>query len=211
MSIAHKISVFNRGRKWKYFLELINPEKGVKILDAGYSDNDYYEGSNFLEKHYPFPKNITALGLDEPKNVSKKYPKVKFVQYDGKLFPFDDKEFDVCWSNAVIEHVGNYEKQLMFMKEIKRVAKAAFITTPNKYFPIEVHTRTPLLHFLPKKIFDKYLILVGKKWAAGNYMNLLSLKDLKKILAAADISNYKIKKNMFFFFTLDFVITFGEN
>lgn len=141
-----------------------------------------------------------------PKKYLERYPKIRTVKYDGKKFPFDHKEFDICWSNAVIEHVGDKDAQIFFLKEMQRVAKRSFITTPNKHFPIEVHTRVPLLHFLPKKVFDKCLLLIGKKWATGNYMNLLSLKELKMILSDAGISNYKIIKNKLFFSTLDFVI-----
>ncbi len=95
------------------------------------------------------------------------------------------------------------------MKEIKRVSRKAFITTPNRNFPIEVHTRTPFLHmFLPRHVFHKYLSMTGKGWAAGDYMNLLSHEDLTKMLGEAGIENYKIIKNKLFFFTLDFVIIF---
>lgn len=210
MSIAYKISVYNRKRKWKIFLEVIKPSSKTTILDVGFSEDEYSEIENFLEKNYPYLQNVTALGIDTPKEFLKRYPEVKAIKYDGKNFPFKDQTFDICWSNAVIEHVGNKDRQIMFLREVKRVAKAAFITTPNKHFPIEVHTRAPLLHLLPKKLFDKYLILIRKKWATGNYMNLLSLKDIRNLLMAAGISNYKIIKNRLLFFTLDFVIIFGD-
>lgn len=207
MSIAHKISAYNRRRKWNTFLKIIRPTHYATILDVGFTENEYSETDNFLEKNYPYPHNITALGIDTPKIFSERYPQIKTVKYDGGKFPFDDKEFDICWSNAVIEHVGNRDKQMLFLKEIRRVAKTAFITTPNKYFPVEVHTSTPLLHFLPKKIFDMYLLLIGKKWATDDYMNLLSYKDIRKLLKKAEINNYKIIRNRLLF-TLDFVVIF---
>jgi SAM-dependent methyltransferase len=210
MSIAHKISHFNRERKWKLFNQLLKPTAKTTVLDVGFSDEEYSESDNFLEKHYPYPENLTALGVDVPKKFIERYPKVKAVKYDSGKFPFKDDSFDVCWSNAVIEHVGDRQKQVDFLKETKRVAKTGFITTPNRHFPMEVHTRTPLLHFLPKRIFDKYLGLINKKWATGEYMNLLSLKDLKGLLWEAGIADYKIFKNKFFFFTLDFVIYFRK-
>lgn len=210
MSLAYKISAFNRGRKWKKFLTIIKPTAQAKILDVGFNETEYSETDNFLEKNYPYPQNITALGIEEPITFQKRYPQVKAVKYDGKIFPFADSEFDICWSNAVLEHVGDFESQKLFLTEIKRVAKTAFITTPNKNFPIEVHTRTPLLHFLPKPIFEAYLKLIGKKWATGDYMNLLSISDIKKLLHAVGVKKYKIIKNKLFFFTLDFVIIFGD-
>lgn len=208
MSIAYKISGFNRKRKWKLFNILYSPTPKTTVLDAGFGETEYSQTDNFLEKHYPYPRNITALGISTPQQFKQRYPDVKAVKYDGGRFPFNDKSFDICWSNAVLEHVGDREKQVYFLKEIKRVAKSGFITTPNRYFPVEVHTRIFLLHYLPKSLFDRCLPLIGKKWAAGNYMNLLSLRDIKELLRAAGISDYKIIRNKLFIFTLDFVIHF---
>lgn len=208
MSLALKISKFNRERKWRIFLNYFKPEKKNKILDIGFTENEYSETDNFLEKHYPYLDKITALGIETPNSFSKKYPQVKAIKYQGEIFPFQDNEFDIAWSNAVLEHVGNKKQQIIFLKEIKRVSKVAFITTPNKYFPIEVHTRIPFLHWLPKKIFDFILTLLNKNWATGSFMNLLSLSDIKKILNQAEINNHKIIKNKLLFFTLDFVIMF---
>lgn len=210
-SLIYKIAAFNRKKKWNLFYEIIYPTNKDTILDVGYTEIEYSKIDNFLEKNYLYPENITALGLTEPVEFSKKYPKVKAVKYDGFIFPFEDKVYDICWSNAVLEHVGSQERQVLFLKEINRIAKIAYITTPNRYFPIEVHTRIPFLHFLPKKIFDKLLKYFNKEWAGEDYMYLLSLKDIKKVLKQAEIFNYKIIKNKLLFFTLDFIIIFGDN
>jgi hypothetical protein len=204
--IAYKISGFNRQRKFRIFFEHINPSVSDSILDVGFSDMEYSATDNFLEKNYPHRKNITALGIEDPVQFPERYPEVKAIKYDGSIFPFRDKQFDIGWSNAVVEHVGNHNAQVLFVSELNRTCKKVFFTTPNKYFPVEVHSRIPLLHFLPKKIFDKILVMSGKAWAAGNYMNLLSKKQVKKILADAQVSNYEIIENKFLLFTLDFVI-----
>ena len=206
MSFAYKISSYNRTRKWRIFLKEIQPTPAMRILDVGFTEKEYSNTYNFIEKHYPYPEMLTALGIDTPINFKTRYPKVTKIQYNGENFPFKDMAFDVLWSNAVIEHVGDRPKQLHFIKEIKRVSRRAFFTTPNKFFPIEVHTRVLLLHYLPKKIFDRYLSMVGKTWAAGDYMHLLSCAEIKMLLADAKISKYKIIKNMLGGFPLDFII-----
>jgi Methyltransferase domain len=208
MSFAHKISAFNRKRKWDLFKKEIAPNKNMSVLDVGFSEDEYSSTDNYIEKNYPYPENLTALGIDVANNFKAKYPKVTPVHYDGNAFPFENKSFDICWSNAVIEHVGDRDKQLFFLKEIKRVAQKAFITTPNRYFPVEVHTQTPLLHYFPKVVFDKYLSLVGKGWAAGDYMYLLSIYEMELLLRDSGISNYRIFKNKLLGFTLDFVVIF---
>ncbi|MDD3012847.1 MAG: methyltransferase domain-containing protein [Candidatus Gastranaerophilales bacterium] len=208
--ISYKISAYNRQRKWKLFLEFINPKEKDTILDVGFMIKERFDVDNYLERNYPYPENITALGVEDAGEFEIKYPQIKAVKYDGKIFPFSDKSFDICWSNAVIEHVGDRERQILFLKEINRVAKIAYITTPNKYFPVEVHTLTPLMHMLPKNLFDKYLTLTNRKWATGDFMNILSLKDIQEIAKAAGISHCKIIKNKFFGFNLDFIIIFGD-
>jgi len=210
VTIASRVSSFNRRRKWKSFLELIKPTPGLRVLDVGYADHETSETDNFIEKHYPYQSMLTALTIEHPINFESRYPQAHCVQYDGRKFPFRDASFDVCWSNAVIEHVGDRNNQLMFLTEVKRVAKRAMITTPYRYFPIEVHTRTPFLHLLPKRVFDRYLRLVGKEWAAGSYMNLLSLSEIRSLLKDAGIIDPKIIKNRLMGFPLDFVILFDS-
>lgn len=210
MGFATKISFFNRERKWKIFNQIIQFDKETKVLDVGFNNKEYSSVDNYLEKKYPYLDKITALGIGRSDKFKKKYPKVKVVEYDGTTFPFKDKEFHVCWSNAVIEHVGDLNKQKKFLREIKRVAKVVFITTPNKYFPIEVHTRMPFLHYLPKCIFDKILVLFNKKWATVEYMNLLSKNDLKRMLKDVGINKYTIISNKILFWTLDYIIIFND-
>ena len=210
MSFADKMSGFNRERKWKLFLKIVEPEPEHSILDVGFAEIEYSEVDNYLERRYPYPEKITALGIDDSKEFQKRYPKVKTVIYDGKTFPFPDKSFDICWSNAVLEHVGAHEDQIEFLKEIARVSKIAYITTPNRLFPMEVHTRTLMIHLLPKRIFHAYLRRIGKRWATGNYMNPLSARRLRMLLSKAGINDYTIVGNKVCGFTVDFVVVFGK-
>jgi len=206
MSIATMVSGFNRRRKWKKFLTLVQPTVKTRVLDVGFNEHEYTPTENFLEKKYPWPENITALGIGNPCKFKDRYPKVTVVKYGGDFFPFKDETFDVCWSNAVLEHVGDEQAQVRFLREAKRVSKVTFVTTPNKHFPFEVHSRTFMLHFLPKGLFDKYLDMVGKSRYGGDYMNLLSLKSLRKILEQVPNSNYIIIKNKLLIFTIDFIV-----
>lgn len=206
--IANLISGKNRKLKYKLFLKEFNPQKEYTILDVGFNNIEYSPVDNFIEKHYPFLSQITALGVEKCDEFAKRYPEVNTVLYDGNYFPFEDKDFDIGWSNAVIEHVGDVDKQILFLKELKRTCKRVYFTTPNRYFPFEVHTRYPLIHWLPKKTFDKILQFTPKKWASGDYMYLLSRNKLEKLLEDADITDYQIYKNRFLGFTMDFSVIF---
>ena len=74
-----------------------------------------------------------------------------WVAGDGRALPFRDAAFDVVFSNSVIEHVGDADSQRRFAREIARVGRAYWVQTPNRWFPVEQHLLTPLVHWLPKR------------------------------------------------------------
>lgn len=73
-------------------------------------------------------------------------PHPKRVVADGCRLPFEDGAFDVAFSNAVIEHVGDPSA---FASEIDRVAKRYWVRAPYFWFPLEPHYLMPFVQFLP--------------------------------------------------------------
>lgn len=206
--LAFRVSDYNRIRKYQFFMRCFKPGPQTSILDVGASEKEYQENANIIEKRYPYPDRITVLGVDEYMDFNRRYPGVRIVKYDGVKFPFADKEFDICWCNAVLEHVGPRDKQMLFLREIRRVSKTAFVTTPNRLFPFEIHTRFFLLHYLPKKYFDIILKKLGKGWAADNYMHLLAKRDVIRLLKDCGISEYRIFANRIMGLAVDYIIIF---
>ena len=203
---AETISRHNRSRKYNLFLKEIKPTEDETILDVGFANIEYSGVDNFLEKNYPYPANITALGTEDYDLFKQRYPEVAVFRYEGVTFPFGDKQFDIGWSNAVLEHVGNANAQIHFLRELNRTCKKVYFTTPNRYFPFELHTRMFLIHWLPKGLFDKIISYTSKKWATGDYMYLLSKRTLVRLLKKSGITNYQIHKNRFGGFTMDFSV-----
>ena len=60
------------------------------------------------------------------------------------------RAFDLVFSNSVIEHVGSAADQRAMAAEVRRVGRAFFVQTPNRWFPFEPHLLTPLVHYLPR-------------------------------------------------------------
>lgn len=205
---AGRISTNNRTRKYEWFISKVQPESNFKILDVGFEGREYHALSNSLECLYPYPEMITALGLpdQDTEEFRTAHPQVSVVIYPGGNFPFPDNRFDAAWSNAVIEHVGNRNDQVAFVKELTRVSKLAFFTTPNRYFPIEVHTLTPLLHWFPQRIFDFWVHTTKRPWADSRYLNLLSYREIKAICKDAGAEIIEIKRNRFCGSTMDFCL-----
>jgi hypothetical protein len=216
-----RVSYWNRSRKWDLFLREVPFEPSWSVLDCGFSELEYSASDNWLERHYPYQSRITALSLDldpvqhgeiardvfarQQQAVSRRYPDVQLVTYAGGTMPFDDGSFDLCWSNAVLEHVGDDEQQVAFLREIRRVARHGFVSTPARAFPIEVHTRLPVVHWLPKVWCDRALSAVGRSWATGDYLHLLTRRELERALRAAEIAGFRVHTNRLAGAPLDYV------
>ena len=101
---------------------------------------------------------------------------------------------DLVISNATIEHVGNFYNQIKMIKNIKKLSKKFFvITTPNRYYPIDFHTKLPFIHWLSKKVHKKILSFLKLDFfSKEENLNLLSEKDLKIALKDAGVEEYKI-------------------
>jgi hypothetical protein len=158
--------------------------------------------------------NISAVEPDEKNdaryvfnwNQSREYPNKMYVDFDHnngeKLFtwdtnqaigtqqrrsgnlPFEDEAFDWVFCDAVIEHIGDSERQYLLMKELMRVArKGIFVTTSNRWHPIEFYTALPLLHWLPASLWKRILRFIGKEiWASESMLNLLDAKALQSFV-----------------------------
>jgi Methyltransferase domain len=118
---------------------------------------------------------------------------------DARQLPFPDNSFDLCYSNSVIEHVGGREDWEKFASEIRRIAPAYYVQTPNYWFPVETHQVSLFLHWLPRPIerrLVRYFSVWGwarretqeniDKWLA--YNNLLTKRDMSRLFPDAEIT-----------------------
>ncbi len=184
MRLADAISLRSRRRKLELFLDELRPSAETTVLDVGADPLAFGEGDgcttlNFFEEHYPWPERITALGLHDGVGFRARYPHIPYVQGDACALPFPDGAFDIVYSNAVIEHVGGPERQRLLVSEALRVGRRVFVATPNRRFPIEVHTRLPLVHWLPDRASHRVYDAVGKGFAKE--IDLLSARELEAL------------------------------
>ena len=172
--VASRVSMRSRERKLQLFLDLLQPGPETTVVDVGVTDAPFGAGStdNFFEARYPWPERITAVGHTELDRFAAAFPHVRAVRADGRELPFGNAEFDLGFSNAVVEHVaGGRDGQQQFVHELCRVARRVFVTTPNRHFPLEVHTLLPFMHWLPKGARERLLPF-------DDVLDPLSAKDL---------------------------------
>jgi hypothetical protein len=186
-SLPVRIATYQRRKMYARFLSECAVTAEDAILDVGVTSDRSYEHSNYLEAWYPHKAKITAAGVDDASFLEDLYPGMTFVRADGLDLPFEDGAFDIVHSSAVLEHVGSFENQQRFIGECARVARrAVFLTTPNRWFPVEFHTVLPLVHWLPKPAFRSLMRKTGRPFfAEESNLNLMSGRELKR---AADAS-----------------------
>lgn len=143
----NSLSSLFRKRRLALFHHLLSSlSPPLKILDVGGTETVWHrEGFGDREGI-----EITLLNL---KKIPVSYSNLKSVIGDAKnLERFDDNEFDVVFSNSVIEHLYDYESQQKMANEVRRVGKRYFVQTPNLYFPVEPHFLFPFFQFLPLEL-----------------------------------------------------------
>jgi hypothetical protein len=180
--LAARASLANRRRKLRLFMETIAPDERTSVVDVGVADAEFAaEGGhgytyNFFEELYPWRERITAVSDRPLPRFAAAFPEIRSVVADGRSLPFGDGEFDVAFSNAVVEHVGPAAEQRRFVHELCRVARTVFLTTPNRLFPLEVHTLVPFAHWLPRPLADRAFAALGRD--AWQDVHLLTPREL---------------------------------
>jgi ubiquinone/menaquinone biosynthesis C-methylase UbiE len=174
-----------RNQKIELFLSLIRADGGGgRLLDIGGGSGIDGEFLN-LYKHFDEVAvvNLTPQPITAPTGVV-----LTTLVADGRNLPFDARSFDWVFSNAVIEHVGAWPQQRRFASEIRRVAsRGYFVTTPNKFFPIEPHTMLPLYQFLPVPIQKKVAPFSPGYLREYEEINLISRTQMKALFPEARI------------------------
>ena len=169
-----RFNIAGRKKFYQAFMDQMAPSATMSILDVGVTPDQSAADSNFFEKWYPHPECITATSIEDASHLESLHPGLTFVQTSGDGLPFEDDHFDIAFSTAVIEHVGDRERQRQFLAELLRVSKRFFITTPNRWYPVELHTYVPFLHWLPQHRAPAGAARLGKDpWATTENLNLL--------------------------------------
>ena len=161
----------------------------IKILDAG-GREEIWQKEGLCQQNKR-DLDITIINLEQTPVHS---PNVRVVVGNvTNMDNFNNQEFDVVFSNSVIEHVGEYQDQQRMAQEIKRVGKRYFIQTPNRYFPIEPHFLFPLFQFFP--LWLKMLLITN--FDLGNRPKTKDKKKAKKLVTSIRLLTKTEMMNLF--------------
>lgn len=185
MPFISRLSWRARTAIYRHFIHSLAPQEESTILDLGVTSDRIFPESNFFEQLYPHKDRITCAGTEDGSHLEDEYPGIRFVPLrPDQPLPFADREFEIVFCNAVVEHVGDAECQRAFLAEALRVAKKFFIATPNRWFPVEPHTCIPLLHYLPPTWFRALLRRTRYCfWAEEKNLHLLTRLEFRRRFA----------------------------
>ena len=195
LSFIDKIIEKKRLEIFNIITKKISDNSIQSILDIGTTEENKLKSSNFFVKkfeHIKIKKSITNQDINNGNfsNILKKSITQNFTQNEIEEF-----KSDLVISSATIEHVGNRDSQIKMIENIISLSnKFFFITTPNRSFPIDFHTKIPLIHMLPKNYHRKILkILSLKEYALEENLNLLNIKEINKIIEHLDYKGFDIE------------------
>ena len=155
MRVLRKARERWRRDRQRVLLRAVQLPPGAKIVDLG--------GTEDLWRLIDHDFHVTLVNLPGFNPPVSDTDRFTVVQADCcELGPiFQDSSFDLSFSNATIEHVGEECRQARFAAEVRRLAPAYWIETPSPFCPIECHTGIPFYWYLPQSVREAIL----KDWS----------------------------------------------
>lgn len=193
----HSLSARLRRKRSEFFKSLFMPlPRPLTILDVGGLPT-VWERLGLINVN---DIHITLLNTEEhSEECAVSYSNFTSVVGDARdMRQFKDREFDIAYSNSVIEHVGSEQDRQQMACEIRRVAARYFVQTPYRYFPIEPHFVFPMFQFLPRPVQLFLLQNYRLGWnreplsrkdaeSAVDSIYLLSAREIKDLFPDAEI------------------------
>lgn len=186
----------------------INLNNVNSVLDVGTTSDNLLESSNYLIKQLKSIKIKKSISDQKISNDN-----FFDITFNGSItenlnYNFENLRSDLLVCSATIEHLGSLSDIKKGVNNIVNLSNKYFvITTPNRYHPIEFHTKIPFIHFLPKKIHRKLLMLFGHEFfSKEENLNLLSKKNLINLMGDYKNISYTINEIKLFGFVSNFII-----
>jgi hypothetical protein len=189
LSLLHRatlpIHVRLRAGRCRKAQAVMHPSPSMTLLDVGGTPET---GGEFDSLRALFAE-VLVVNPDPRHGAVPMAPNVKFELGDGCALPYADESFDWVFSNAVLEHVGDRDKQVRFAQEMQRVARLGyFLSTPNRHFFMDPHTYLPFYHLLSDHAQAKVIRFSLGHMRQWRPLDLVSAKDLRQMFPSAKVA-----------------------
>lgn len=202
--LQYHFSLQSRQRKFDLFWKVMRPDLEERVLNIGATPphlgealtGEQKEGCLEQPEQDPRWKDLRIVGLNIDHDNSKRYAESYrgtnrvALTADACRLPFEDKSFDIVFSNAVIEHVPTVLQKRM-AHEIMRVGRSWFITTPNFWYPMEMHHKLPLFQFFPRTL-QRAIQLRFHTWPGSETIQLLSARRFAALFPGSTLLKLRV-------------------
>lgn len=176
------LQVLFRGSRMRRFASQFALAKDMRIIDVGGRKCNW----TLIEAE----PDVTLANI-ECKNLED--GRFHYVKIDGGSLPYGDNAFDICYSNSVIEHVGDAAARQRFAAEVRRIAPRYYVQTPNKGFFFDPHTVGAFIHWLPKS-WQRKLIRWFTPWGL---IDRPSQEKIDALVAEIDLLTVREMRELF--------------
>lgn len=188
LTIHQKIFVLFRRRRMDKFYAMFRPSTQTRLLDIGGAPNTWISESRYDST---FPITLVNLRFPDPTAVTDR--RFIVVEGDATHLPFTDGSFEIAFSNSVIEHMTNWERQQAFAAEARRIAKKLWIQTPARNFPLEPHLLAPFFQYLPRRLQTR----MARHFTLWGLLTKPSAARVEEMLSDIRLLTYKEMKQLF--------------
>jgi len=133
-------------RRWQVFRCEFPTIESLRVLDLG--------GTVEAWRRAPVkPRHVTVVNLFEPGESNDD----RITSLAGDACDAADAlkkaelatDFDVVFSNSLIEHLGGHARRSDFARQVRQLAPRHWVQTPYRYFPLEPHLLFTGMQFMP--------------------------------------------------------------
>ncbi len=206
-SLFAKYSLYSRRKRSRIFNSYFKIGPETTILDLGGGNG------NLIASMVPYKGNIYVADFDRKDLAEAASKGLNIIQMDesGRI-PIRKNQFDIIFSNSVLEHVtvdkkdiynyktnsdfykAAFKRQKLFADEIRAKSDKYFVQTPYKYFPIESHSWLPFFIVMVPRSLQRAIINISNRyWVKRTHLdwNLLTFKQMQALFPDAIIVKEK--------------------
>jgi len=163
-----------RQRRWEFVRPMLPELENMKVLDLG--------GSTDFWRRAPIrPRHVTIVNLE---TMECEAPWLEAITGDACAADqlLVGRQFDLVFSNSLIEHVGGHSARVALAGVIRTLAPSYLVQTPYRYFPIEPHWIFPGMQFLPvpvqRRIAPRWWFGHTRGWSASDALEAVMATEL---------------------------------
>jgi hypothetical protein len=155
--------------------------RDMHVLDLG-GNIEFWKASAFR------PAHVTLVNL-EPSSVDVPWAECRIG--DACSLAPELGDFDLAFSNSVLEHVGGHSRRQQFADAVLSAAPHHWVQTPYRYFPVEPHFLFPAQQFFPAPL----RVRIASNWRHSHLHPATARAAMEDVLSieligAAELQHY---------------------